>query len=136
MINSKTESQLNLVKRYPIAVFFSLAFVLGAGTIFLVVQGVLPSDLVLASVFSASIAGIILTGVEDGKAGLKLMLSRLLIWRVGIGYWLFAFLFIVPVIIFGSLFNPLFNGDPISFSNIEPAFSIVLLFISFFIVAG
>ncbi|MBK5108548.1 MAG: hypothetical protein JJE12_10460, partial [Anaerolineales bacterium] len=80
MINSKTESQLNLVKRYPIAVFFSLAFVLGAGTIFLVVQGVLPSDLVLASVFSASIAGIILTGVEDGKAGLKLMLSRVLIW--------------------------------------------------------
>ena len=135
-MNTKNASKLNLVKRYPIAAFFILALALGTGTIFLVIQGLLPSNLVLVSVLSASIAGIIITGVEDGKAGLKLMLSRLLIWRVGIGYWLFALLFIVPVIVFGSMFNPLFSGDPISFSKIESVFSIVLLFISFFIVAG
>jgi len=135
-MNSKSASQPNLMKRYPIAAFLILALALGTGTIFLVIQGLLPSNLVLVSVFSASIAGIIMTGVEDGKAGLKLMLSRLLIWRVGIGYWLSAFLFIVPVIVFGSMFNPLFSGDPISFSKIESVFSIILLFISFFIVAG
>ena len=133
---SKNASKLNLVKRYPIATFFILALALGTGTIFLVIQGLLPSNMVLLSVLSASIAGIIMTGVEDGKVGLKLMLSRLLIWRVGIGYWLFAFLFIIPVIVFGSMFNPLFSGDPISFSKIESVFSIVLLFITFFIVAG
>jgi membrane protease YdiL (CAAX protease family) len=135
-MNTKNASQMNLMKRFPIAAFFILAFALGTGTIFLVIQGLLPSNLVLVSVLSALIAGIIMTGVEDGKAGLKLMLSRVLIWRVGIGYWLFVFLFIVPVIVLGSMFNPLFSGDPISFSNIEPDFSIVLLFISFFIVAG
>jgi len=84
-MNTKNASKLNLVKRYPIATFFILALALGTGTILLVIQGLLPSNLVLVSVLSASIAGIIMTGVEDGKAGLKLMLSRLLIWRVGIG---------------------------------------------------
>jgi hypothetical protein len=32
--------------------------------------------------------------------------------------------------------NPLFNGDPLNFSNMKPAFQIVPMFISFFIVAG
>ena len=64
------------------------------------------------------------------------MLSRVLIWRVGIGYWLFAILFLVPAVIVGSLLNPLFTGDPISFSNLKPAFNIFPMFIVFFIVAG
>jgi membrane protease YdiL (CAAX protease family) len=55
---------------------------------------------------------------------------------VGIGYWLFAILFLLPAILIGSLFNPLFNGDPISFSNLKPALNILPLFIVFLIVAG
>ena len=118
------------------AAFFVLAMVLGAGTVYLVVQGILPAGITLAAALSASIAGIIVTVVEDGRAGLKLMLSRLLIWRVGIGYWLFAFLFLVPAVLIGSVANPLFGGDPLSFRNIEPAFDIVPMFVMFFIVAG
>jgi membrane protease YdiL (CAAX protease family) len=64
------------------------------------------------------------------------MLNRLLIWRVEIGYWLFAFLFPVPVIFLGSMANPLFNGDPLSFNHMRPAFDILPMFIGFFIVAG
>ena len=64
------------------------------------------------------------------------MLSRLLIWRVGIGYWLFAILFVLLAIVLGSMVNPLFDGDPLNFSNMKPAFQIVPMFISFFIVAG
>jgi membrane protease YdiL (CAAX protease family) len=90
----------------------------------------------LSSALSASIAGIIMTAILDGKAGLKLMLSRVLIWRVGIGYWLFSILFLVPVILLGSLLNPLFNGTPISLNNMELAFNILPLFVVFFIVAG
>jgi membrane protease YdiL (CAAX protease family) len=110
--------------------------VLGAGTIFIVTQGVLPAGLALSSVLSASLAGIIMTVILDGRAGLKLMMNRLLIWRVGIGYWLFAILFLVPAILLGSLLNPLFNGDPISISNMRPAFNILSMFIVFFVVAG
>jgi membrane protease YdiL (CAAX protease family) len=77
-----------------------------------------------------------MTLIEDGRAGLRLMLSRLLIWRVGVGYWLFAFLFLVPAVLLGSVVNPLFNGDSLSFSNMKPAFQIIPMFIIFFIVAG
>jgi membrane protease YdiL (CAAX protease family) len=77
-----------------------------------------------------------MTAIIDGKAGLKLMLRRVLIWHVGIGYWLFAILFLVPVVILGSLLNPLFNGDSVSFDNLKPDFNLLPMFIVFFIVAG
>jgi membrane protease YdiL (CAAX protease family) len=66
---------------------------------------------------------------------LKLMLRRVLIWRVGTGYWLFAILFLVPAFLLGSLVNRLFKGDPISLST-KPAFNILPLFVVFFVVAG
>jgi membrane protease YdiL (CAAX protease family) len=135
-MTTDTTARPRFVHRYPIVSFYILALALGAGTVYLVVRGVLPTGLALAAALSASIAGIIMTAVEDGRAGLKLMLSRLLIWRVGIGYWLFAILFLVPAILLGSVVNPLFNGDPISFSNMKLAFEILPMFISFFIVAG
>jgi membrane protease YdiL (CAAX protease family) len=136
MMTKEKTAYPSFIHRYPIVTFYILAFVLGAGTIYFVVQGVIPAGLALSSALSASIAGIIMTAILDGKAGLKLMVSRLLIWRVGIGYWLFALLFLVPIILIGSLFNPLFNGDPISFSNMKPAFNILPMFILFFLVSG
>jgi len=127
---------MRFVNRYPIASFFILTLVLGTGTLYLVVRGVIPANLALSSVLSASIAGIVMTAILDGKAGLKLMLSRVLIWRAGIGYWLFAILFLVPAVLLGSLLNPLFGGDPISLGNVKPAFNLLPMFILFFIVAG
>jgi membrane protease YdiL (CAAX protease family) len=131
-----TAARPNFVRKYPIVLFFILAMVLGASTISLVVRGVLPSGLALASVLSASIAGVIMTLVEDGKDGLRLMLRRLLIWRVGIGYWLFAFLSLVPVLLLGFLINSLFIGDLLSFASLKPTFDIVPMYIGFFIVSG
>jgi len=128
--------RMSFLYRHSIVSFYVLALVLGAGTILLVKQGILPTNLALASALSASIAGVAITGILDGKAGLKLMLSRLLIWRVGIRYWLFAVLFLVPAVLVGSLLNPLFGGDRISISNIKPAFNIVPLFVIFFFVSG
>ena len=63
--------------------FYLLASFLGTGTILLVVQGVIPSSLVLFSVLSVSIAGISMTAVIDSMDGLKFLFGRLLIWRVG-----------------------------------------------------
>jgi len=60
----------------------------------------------------------------------------LLIWRVGIGYWLFATIFLVPAIFLGSLFNSFFNGDPVSFTNLKLTFNILPMFIVFTIVSG
>jgi membrane protease YdiL (CAAX protease family) len=121
---------------YQIAIFYLLAFFLGAGTIVLVVVGVIPPNLVLISVLSASIAGISLTAIADGKAGLRLLIDRLLIWRVGFVYWLFALFGVIPVIITGSLLNPIFNGDPIDFGGVQLSMNILPMFLGFVILAG
>jgi membrane protease YdiL (CAAX protease family) len=135
-LTTAATKRTSFIARYSVAVFFVLAFVLGGGTVYLVVQGILPSGVALAAALSASIAGIIMTAAEDGRAGLRLMLSRLLIWRAEIGYWLFALLFLVPTILLGSLVNPLFSGDSLSFKNMKPGFNILPMFIIFFVIAG
>ena len=135
-MTTDTTARPSFVHRYPIVSFYISALALGAGTVYLVVRGVLPAGLALAAALSASIAGTVITAVEDGRAGLRLMLTRLLIWRVVIRYWLFAILFLVPAIFLGSLVNPLFNGDPISLSSVKPASGILPMFVGFFIVAG
>jgi membrane protease YdiL (CAAX protease family) len=77
-----------------------------------------------------------MTLIKDGWDGLKLMLLRLLIWRVGLGYWLFALLFIFMAILIGSQANPLFKGDLPSYNNLKPSLEIIPLFIIFTIIAG
>ena len=126
----------NFIQRYSIALFFVLALLLGAGIIYLVAEGIIPSELFLLAALSSSIAGILITAVEDGKAGLKLMWHRLIIWRVKIGYWLFVLIFLLLAFMLGSAINPLFNGDPIDFNNMQPIWGFIPLFIVFVIVAG
>jgi membrane protease YdiL (CAAX protease family) len=127
---------MSLLKKYPIESFFVITFLLGTSIIFLVFKGIIPSQLALTSALSASIAGIIMTGILQGKSGIKALLNRALIWRVGLGYWLFAGFYIIPAIIIGSLFNPIFIGNPVSFHNLKLSSNILPLFILFLIVAG
>ncbi|MCK4901282.1 MAG: hypothetical protein KAS38_21035, partial [Anaerolineales bacterium] len=70
----------NFIKKYAIASYYILALILGTGITYLVVQGVLPGGLILLAATAASLAGIIITGIADGRAGLKLLFGRLLIW--------------------------------------------------------
>src|SRR3990172_6156352 len=47
---------------------------------------------VLAMIAGPSVAGILLTGLENGRAGLREFLSRLLRWRVGARWYAVALL--------------------------------------------
>ena len=124
------------MKRYPIISFFILATLLGAGMITLVFREIMPDQLALSSVLSASIAGITMTAVVDGREGVKLLFRRVLIWRVGIGYWLFSLFFLVPAIYLGVLINPVFNGDPISFAGFRGTVNLLPMFLIFIIASG
>ena len=117
-----------LIHRYPVISFFILAWILGASVVSIVLWNGLPSQLIMISVLSASFSGILITAVVDGKSGLKLMFSRLLIWRAGVGYWLFALFFIILTIIAGSLFNPLFQGNSISVSHAGSSLNPLVMF--------
>ena len=128
--------QFNFVHKYPIGSFFILAVLLGSGLVFLVYQEIIPAQFALSSALSATIAGIIITAITEGKAGLKSLFRRILIWRAGAGYWIFALFFLVPAVLVGSSFNPFFNGQVISLTDLKISFDILPMFIVFFIVAG
>lgn len=126
----------SLILKYPLAAFFIIAFLLGTGFVVLIAEGMLPSEMALASVLSASGSGIVMAAAEGETAGLRRLLRRLLIWRVGIGYWLFSLLFPIPVFLLGSLTNRLFGGDLFVLRGTESVFEILPVFLGFFVVAG
>jgi membrane protease YdiL (CAAX protease family) len=126
----------NLIIKNPLTSYFILAMAVGASIIVLAAKGIIPSSIALASVFSASFSGVILTAVVDGRAGLLRLFRRLSLWRVGVGYWLFSVLCIVPIYLLGSMFNSLFGGDSLVYSHTGPILMIVPLFIGFFIISG
>ena len=71
------------VKKYPAISMFALAFLIGTGITILVINGLLPESLFLLAAASASVAGLILTGIVAGREGISDLFRRLLIWRVG-----------------------------------------------------
>jgi uncharacterized protein len=111
------------LKRNPVWSYFALAFAISWGGVLIVVgpggfPGT-PDDLerllpvaVLAMIAGPSVAGILLTGLVRGRAGLRALLVRLFRWRVG-GRWyavalLSAPLLMLAVLLALSLLSPAF----------------------------
>jgi len=96
------------VTRYWVPTYFGLAFAISWGGILLVLGPggftgtTQPTDVLLPLVYVAmcagpSVAGILLTGLADGKAGVRELVSRLLRWRVG-GDWYAVALLTAPLV--------------------------------------
>jgi hypothetical protein len=85
----------------------------------------LPAEASQLGALSASLAGIILAAVEGRKGGVRELLGRSLIWRVGIQWWAFVLLFpIIPSVAALYLFN-LFGGPAVDWSGLKPLSSVV-----------
>lgn len=89
--------------RHPLPAYFALTFALSWGGFVIVVgSGSLWNDdwqtqpnflaAVMAMLAGPSVAGLVLTGVIDGRAGYRDLLSRLRVWRVGSGWYALALL--------------------------------------------
>ena len=98
--------------------------------------GLLPPGASQLGALSASLAAIVLVVVEGRKGGLRELLGRFLIWRVGIQWWAFALLFaIIPSVAALYLFN-LLGGPPVDWSGLPPLYTVVPMFIILTIAAG
>lgn len=85
------------MKRHPLFLFFFLAFALSWPIMIIDVlgsQGVfnfrVPVPVLLLMGYGPTIAALIVTGLLEGKSGIRLLLWRLLRWRVGIQWFLIA----------------------------------------------
>ncbi len=91
------------LERHPLRVYYILTFVLSwAGMLLVIGPSGIPGTpevvkklLPLAippMLLGPSVSGLLLTGLTGGKTGLRSLLSRLLRWRVGLGWWTVALL--------------------------------------------
>lgn len=125
-----------IVRRYPALCLTVLAMILAGAPIAAVNAGLLPSGASQLGALSASLAGIILAAVERGPAGVRELLGRVLIWRVGLRWWAFVLLFpIVPSVAALYLFNVL-GGPVVDWRALQPLYSVVPMIVLLTVLAG
>jgi len=125
-----------IVRKYPALSLLVLAMILGVAPVVAVNAGLLPPGASQLGALSAGLAGIILAAVEGRKGGVRELLGRFLIWRVGIQWWAFALLFmIIPSVAALYLFQ-LFGGPAVDWSGLKPLYSVVPTIIVLTILAG
>ena len=90
------------IRKQPVLSYYALAFAISWGAIlilvgpggFLQTTSTSPSFALVgfASLLGPSVSGILMTGLLDGRAGLRELRSRLLRWRVGVRWYAVALL--------------------------------------------
>ncbi len=103
----------SIMKQYPVASFFVIAYaiswILWIPAV-LYIKFVLPAGqdpgwvmfAMLLGTFAPTIASIVMTGFLEGKPGVKKLLAKFLVWRVGFRWWLVTFL-LAPVAILAAM---------------------------------
>src|SRR5829696_4665740 len=136
------------IKRRPLLSYFILTFAISWGGILFVVgpSGIsanrLPSDMQIALLFPTmvvgpSVAGLLLTVLIDGRAGLREFGSRLLRWRVGARWYAVALL--TAPLVYAAVFVPLSLISPEFLPRIlttNDKASVVLMGIAAGLIAG
>lgn len=95
---------LDFIKKHPAPIYFILTFAISWGCVFLVSGGMdgFPADakqveqllplVVLSLTIGPVLAGLVLTALVDGRAGLGQFFSQMFKWRVGLRWYAFALL--------------------------------------------
>lgn len=117
---------LSFARSHPVSIYFVVTFAISWGGFVAVVgpggfastswqSDPVFSLAVMAMLAGPCISGVLLTGVIDGRQGLRVMASRLLNWRVALRWYVFA-LMLAPLLAATALFalsltSPIFTAD-------------------------
>jgi membrane protease YdiL (CAAX protease family) len=120
------------IKNNPVLTYFIITFAISwGGVLILGAPYGMPTTsaqfeklwtiVVLPYFLGPSIAGILLTGLVHGRAGFRELVSRLLSWRVGAGWYAIALLtaplVVTPILLAFSLTSPLFLPGILTAAN-------------------
>jgi membrane protease YdiL (CAAX protease family) len=151
--NPSVQPKESLIRKYPLASFFVLA--IGLTWIFMITDALgshgilpfrLPLHMMLLMGYMPTLGAVIVAGQTKGREGVRALLRKLLIWRVGIVWYLFAIfgliLIYVPAILLYNRFSgmpaiPILSENTPTFSSpLELIPQIVLLFLVVGLVNG
>ena len=134
-----------LIKRHPLLIFFVLAY--GLTWLFEIPDalgswGLLPFRIPLIAGlvmgYCPTFAALIVTGATSEKAGIRTLLRRLLVWRVGIQWYAVVIFGIVVLIFIALTLYAFFGGIPLVWPTLPfgPILSVLLLFVVNMLING
>lgn len=124
------------VKKYPAISLLVLAMIFGFAPALAVEVGWLPPAWIQLGALSSSLAAIVLVMIEGRKGGLRELLRRGLIWRVGIQWWIFALFFMIIPTVASLYLYRLLGGPAVDWSELQPLYQVVSNFIYLTLAAG
>ena len=122
-----------LLARHPLISFFVMAFAFswivwspwvlsedGAGLLPYKLSDAASGLLNAAAILlGPTLSGFIMTGVREGRAGVRRLLRRIVLWRVGFRWYLFALLGVPVIMALGTVILP---GGPASLLALGPGY--------------
>jgi membrane protease YdiL (CAAX protease family) len=116
--STQTTSFKSFVTQYPLALMYVGAFALAWAYFVPKVLhswGLFPYDmpdaLGLLAGWTPAIAAVVVTGIVDGRSGVKRLFGRYLIWRVSGWWYVFVLGFFPPIILGAAGLHVLFGGE-------------------------
>ena len=112
--------QRGVLARHPLISFFVMAYAFswivwspwvlseeGVGLLPFELGGAASGLLNAAAILAGpTLAGLIMTGITEGREGIRRLLHRIVLWRVGLGWYLLALIGIPVVMALGTLILP------------------------------
>ena len=118
VFSTQTDSLKSFVVRHPLASMYIGAFVLAWAYFVpkvLYSWGLFPFEmpdaLGLLAGWTPAIAAAVVTGIIEGRAGVRRLFGRYLIWRVNGWWYVFVLAFFVPTILGAAGLHVLFGGE-------------------------
>ena len=124
------------VKKHPVLSLLVLAMIFAFTPALAVATGLLPAAWSQLGALSSSLAGIVLVMIEGRKGGLRELLSRALIWRLGIQWWIFALFFMIAPAVATPYLYHLLGGPAVDWSGLKPLYTVIPSTIFLTVAAG
>ncbi len=105
----------SVLSRHPLASYFLITFAfswllyLPALFTFYGVLSLIPQIvglLAIAGLLGPILSGFVMTSVSEGRPGMVRLLRRIVLWRVGLRWYLFALVGVPVVMVFGTIIRP------------------------------
>jgi uncharacterized protein len=115
---SDVATPVALLGKFPLTSYFIIALVFSWAVVLIVLLGYLPENFmaVVPITLGPTVAALVMTVVTEGRAGIRRLLARFVLWKVPFVWYLFIFIGIPLVFILGTVLLP---GAAASFNHLS-----------------